>query len=146
MPAPSDVSSHDAPSTPATPATSAGKWRFLVDENLPLLLVRQLISAGYEAEHVRDVGLASQDDTAVFAYAQTHHLTIITIDKGLSSIMLYPPPHAGIVSVRLPERVPIVERVRLIIAELNDVAGQGIATLANLIIILPGRVRVRHLP
>jgi predicted nuclease of predicted toxin-antitoxin system len=110
-------------------------------------LVQQLLAAGHSAEHVRDVGLGHEDDTVVFAYAQLHGLTIITIDKGLSSLIQYPPPHAGIVSVRLPEHLPIAERVRLILAGLHDVAGQGIGTLANLIvIIMPGRVRVRHLP
>jgi predicted nuclease of predicted toxin-antitoxin system len=119
----------------------------LVDENLPMLLVRQLIAAGHTALHARDVGLGHVDDTVVFAYAQQHDLSIITIDKGLSNILQYPPPHAGIVSVRLPEQVPIAERVRLILAGLNDVAAQGITTLANLIVIvMPGRVRVRHLP
>jgi predicted nuclease of predicted toxin-antitoxin system len=112
-----------------------------------MLLVRQLIAAGHTAVHARDVGLGHVDDTIVFAYAQQHGLSIITIDKGLSNLLQYPPPHAGIVSVRLPEQLPIAERVRLIVAGLHDVAGQGIATLTNLIVIvMPGRVRVRRIP
>ncbi len=46
-----------------------------------MLLVRQLVAAGHSAEHVRDVGLGHEDDTVVFAYAQLHGLTIITIDR-----------------------------------------------------------------
>lgn len=123
---------------------SSESWRFLVDENLPLLLVRQLQAAGYFAEHARDVGLGSEDDTVVFAYAQTHGDTIITIDKGLSSQVLYPPPHAGIVSVRLPEHLPIAERVRMIVEGITGQAGQSFRN--TIFIITPGRVRLRRLP
>lgn len=144
------------PSVPAGPTTpgglsggqsSGGGWSFLVDENLPSSLVQALIAAGYSAEHVRDVGLGHVDDSIIFDYAQQRSLTIVTIDKGLSSLLQYPPPHAGIVSVRLPEQLTIAERVRLILAGLHDVASQGVTTLANrIVIIMPGRVRVRNLP
>lgn len=147
MPAPSDPSSPPTPSMPAASSMGGGGWHFLVDENLPMSLVSQLIAAGHTAVHARDVGLGHVDDTIVFAYAQQHGLSIITIDKGLSNILQYPPPHSGIVSVRLPEHLPIAERVRLVIAGLTDVANQGVTTLANLIVIvMPGRVRVRHVP
>jgi|SRR5689334_5292915 len=122
---------------------SSELWRFLVDENLPLLLVRQLQAAGYFAEHARDVGLGSEDDTIVFAYAQAHGDTIITIDKGLSSQLLYPPPHAGIISVRLPEQLPIAERVRMIVEGITRQSGQSFRNA--ILIISPGRVRLRRL-
>ena len=35
----------------------AGKWSFLVDENMTVTLVATLRAAGYIAEHVYDVGL-----------------------------------------------------------------------------------------
>ena len=119
-------------------------WRFLIDENLPLSLVHQLQASGYFAEHARDVGLGHQDDTVVFAYAQDHTETIITIDKGLSSILAYPPPHAGIISVRLPEQIPVAERIQMIMEQLAALKGRSFAN--TIVVIGRGQARVRNLP
>lgn len=147
MQPPSDPAAPATPVPPSGTPSNSGGWRFLVDENLPSSLVRELIAAGFSAEHVREVGLGHVDDSIIFDYAQQHNLAIITIDKGLSSLLQYPPPHAGIVSVRPAEQVPIAERVRLILTGLHDVAAQGVTMLTNrIVIIMPGRVRVRSLP
>lgn len=50
--------------------TSGSGWSFLVDEDMPQSTVPALRAGGYAAEDVRDVGLRSQPDSAVFAYAQ----------------------------------------------------------------------------
>jgi predicted nuclease of predicted toxin-antitoxin system len=121
---------------------SSASWQFLVDENLPRALTERLRGEGYVAEDVRDVGLRSQPDPVVFAYAQAHSETIITLDKGLGSLLQYPPPHAGIVAARLPDRLSIDQKVDIIVAGLSSLAGQSLASMVA--IIEPGRVRVRR--
>lgn len=52
----------------------------LVDNQLPLGLVRYLVAEGWECIHVQDVGLAAADDRAIWQYAKERGLTIVTKD------------------------------------------------------------------
>jgi len=96
-----------------TRGTSAILWRFLVDENQPRLLVGSLRAAGYHAEDVRDVGLAHHPDSDVWRYAQVQSETVITEDRDFSDIRVYPPPHAGIVIVALPDSLTVSSEVQI---------------------------------
>jgi len=71
-------------------------WAFLVDENTSRTLVHALQVAEYSAEHVYEVGLQGRLDSDVYAYAQAHKQTIITLDLDFANITKYPPPHLGI--------------------------------------------------
>lgn len=113
-----------------------------MDENLPRSLVPELVKVGHAAEHVYDLGMGGAKDPAVFAYAQAQSATIITGDKDFSNMRAYPPPHAGIVVVEVPDTLPPGARKRIILQQIATLAGQ---TLANaLVIIEPGRVRIRR--
>jgi predicted nuclease of predicted toxin-antitoxin system len=105
-------------------------------------LASTLQGAGHPAEHVTEVGLRGQPDTAVFAYAQAHQQTIITGDLGLGNVARYPPPHFGILVSRLPDTMPLALRVQEVINALARLAGQDFANI--LCIIEPGRVRIRR--
>jgi len=82
---------------------AAPNWAFLIDENADFRLKRDLQSAGFPAVHVHatDVGLGGLPDAVVFAYARAHHLVLLTIDQDFLNIQQYPPPHQGIVVMRL---------------------------------------------
>lgn len=73
---------------------------FLLDENIPRKVLSTLRVAGYAATRVYDAGLNSQPDTAIFAYARTHQMTIITFDTDYLNRMTFRPPHAGILVLR----------------------------------------------
>jgi predicted nuclease of predicted toxin-antitoxin system len=122
--------------------SSPSQWRFLVDENLPRSLATDLIANGYIAEHVYDIGIGGAKDPAVYAHAQSHQFVIITGDKDFSNIRVYAPPHAGIVVVEVPDRMPPEPRKQLILRQLSTLSGQALDNL--LTIIEPGRVRVRR--
>jgi predicted nuclease of predicted toxin-antitoxin system len=49
---------------------------------------------------VYDVGLRSQPDTAIFAYARAYHMTIITFDTDYLNQAVFLPPHSGILVLR----------------------------------------------
>jgi predicted nuclease of predicted toxin-antitoxin system len=55
--------------------------RLLFDENLSPRLARLLAAEYPGSEHVRDVGLASSPDPAVWAYAIANRLAIVSKDS-----------------------------------------------------------------
>lgn len=126
----------------SSPRPSGSAWRFLVDENATRLLTPRLLAAGYSAEDVRDVGLATRPDSEVWAYAQAHQRTIVTKDKDFADMRAYPSPHAGIVIIDIPDTISITTYVQLILDGLASLAGQSLPD--SIITIAPGRVRVRR--
>ena len=115
---------------------------FLVDENTSRTLVSVLMVAGYQAEHVHDVGLQGHPDEEVFAHAQAHRQTIITVDLDFSNILQYPPPHHGIIVVRIPENIPVSERVQEILNAITMLSEEDFTN--TLITIGKGRFRIRR--
>jgi predicted nuclease of predicted toxin-antitoxin system len=118
------------------------EWQFLVDENLPQSLAADLVALGARAVHVLDLGMRGAKDPAVWAEAQSRRLTILTGDKDFANIRAYPPPHAGIIVVEVPDTLPPTERKILILRELRMLVGYAFANL--LVILEPGRYRIRQ--
>ena len=55
-----------------------------------------------------DEKLGSESDAAIFRYARTHQMTIITFDTDYTSRIQFPPPHAGILIIRFfPRNTPV---------------------------------------
>jgi len=54
--------------------------KFLIDQNLPVLLADWLCERGHEAEHVRRLGLDRQDDHVILAAAQERRAVVISKD------------------------------------------------------------------
>ena len=73
---------------------------FLLDENMPRKILTSLRREGFNVTRVYDVGLRSRPDTAIFAYARTYQMTIITFDTDYLNQTAFPPPHAGILVLR----------------------------------------------
>jgi predicted nuclease of predicted toxin-antitoxin system len=90
-------------------------WRFLVDDNPPHTLTQALQTLGWQAEHTQDAGLRGRPDIDVFAYAQLHDAAIITQDHDLADRRTFPPPHAGIVLVQLPQHWPRSQKEQRIV-------------------------------
>jgi predicted nuclease of predicted toxin-antitoxin system len=120
----------------------APAWRFLVDENLPRSLVSDLVALGHTASHVYDLGMGGAKDLIVWARAQIGTWTIITGDKDFATILAYPPPHASIIVVEVPDTLPPDHRKQLILRQLATMAGQSLAD--TLVILESGRVRIRQ--
>ena len=73
---------------------------FLLDENMPRKILTSLRREGYNATRVYDVGLRSQPDLAIFAYARAYDMTILTFDTDYLNQAAFPPPHAGMIVLR----------------------------------------------
>jgi predicted nuclease of predicted toxin-antitoxin system len=111
---------------------------------MPRSTARELRAAGYQVEDVRDVGLSSQSDSIIFAYAQAHQQTLLTADMGFANIVQFPlGTHAGIVVTRFPNTLPTTQVNQQILQGLTLLTGQTLTGI--LVIIEPGRTRVRRL-
>ncbi len=73
---------------------------FLLDENMPRKILTSLRREGFNTTRVYDVGLRSQPDAAIFAFARAYDMTIITFDTDFLNQAAFPPPHAGIIVLR----------------------------------------------
>lgn len=59
--------------------------KFLVDAQLPPTLASWLREAGYDAEHVEDVGLLHASDGAIWAHALRNDSVIVTKDEDFAA-------------------------------------------------------------
>lgn len=62
--------------------------RFLVDENLPRRVATWISAEGHDAQHVSDLGLMGQPDTAILAEAVRLSACIVTRDADFVSIAM----------------------------------------------------------
>ena len=115
---------------------------FLIDENTSRSLTAALRTMGHIAEHVYEAGLQGHTDPDIFAYAQEHKQTIITCDLDFSNILQYPPPHAGIMVLRLATNAPANEIIQEVQNALQALAEEDFAN--TLFIVEKGRVRIRR--
>jgi predicted nuclease of predicted toxin-antitoxin system len=118
-------------------------WAFLVDEDMPRSTAHALKAAGYSVADVRDVGLRSRPDSAVFVYAQSAGAIIVTGDLGFASILNFPPAgHAGIIVVRLPNKMTSNEVNSQIIRALTELEGEDLR--GCVVVVEPGRTRLHR--
>ena len=91
--------------------------KFLVDEDILYKTAAHLVDLGYDAKHVRDVGLKGRTDEEIIGFARANGLVLITMDSDFSDIRKYPPgTHPGIIRIKL--RYPPVHRVNKILTNL----------------------------
>ena len=62
--------------------------RFLVDTQLPRALAHRLREAGYEVEHVLDVGLGQSPDNGIWHHAAETGAAVITKDEDFAEWVL----------------------------------------------------------
>jgi predicted nuclease of predicted toxin-antitoxin system len=117
--------------------------RFLIDEDMPRSSARVLKARGFDALDVRDSGLRGKSDNEVFDFAQKNNAIILTADLGFGNLLHFPcGSHAGIVIVHFPNEVSTNElnrQIELMCANLSEEDFRG-----NLVILEPGRIRVRR--
>ncbi len=74
-----------------------------LDENLPSELLTDLLAVGYEVDSVQQEGLAGAADPVVLRQANADARVLVTLDKGIGDVRIYPPADfAGIILPRPP--------------------------------------------
>jgi len=71
-----------------------------LDENLPAELLEDLRAAGREADPVRDEALTGTPDAHVLDRIRHDGRVLLTLDKGIADVRVYPPEQSGIVLFR----------------------------------------------
>lgn len=75
--------------------------RFLVDAQLPPALARWLTAAGYESQHVADLGLADAADGKIWDFALANRATIVSKDEDFAQRKILDGNGPAIVWIRL---------------------------------------------
>ena len=117
--------------------------KFLIDEDMPRSTVKVLKTKGFDSLDVRDCGLRGKSDDEIFKFAKREKAIILTGDMGFGNLLRFPiGSHFGIVIVHFPNEVPTSELNSQIIKALDNLAEAEFK--GNLIIIEPGKVRIRR--
>jgi len=115
--------------------------KFKLDENLPLELADDLAHLGHEADTVSSEGLSGAEDARVVQAAQASDRVLLTLDKGIASLLRYPiREHGGTVLFRPDEsgRLSVLSFVRSRLADLLEFDLVGRLTVVG-----PTRIRLR---
>lgn len=115
--------------------------RILVDEDLPIALVRLLDSLGHDAEHVVEIGLRGSKDQEVYDAAQQRGAMLFTADLGFGNRLNYSSAN-GIVLLRFPDYFRRAEILSLVRRFLQD--ADLTLLVGALVVVSPGGYRVRR--
>jgi len=116
--------------------------RFLLDEDLSPRSAEYLRTIGYDAVHVREVGLKGSSDQAVLAFARSEGRILVTRDRDFADIRRYPPgSHAGIVRLKIPH--PTAQATSAVLGRLLNRLGREDFT-QNLVVTDGHRYRIRR--
>ena len=116
--------------------------RFAIDEDMPRSTGRILKEQGFTVNDVRDHGLRGADDEEIYQFAQKEQAVLLTADTGFGNILRFPlGEHCGIVLVRFPTEMSNIEMNRHVVEDLKHISENDYK--GNLIILEPGRIRIR---
>jgi predicted nuclease of predicted toxin-antitoxin system len=119
--------------------------RLLLDANLSPGLASALVEAGYQAEHVSDVGLASATDDLIFEYAAANALVVVTADTDFSMMLaLRRAATPSVVLLRHVAELRPAAHAALLVANLPQVIADLDA--GAIVSLSPVRLSVRRLP
>lgn len=116
---------------------------FLIDEDVHRSVAKALEELGHYVKDVRDEGLRGQSDDEIFYFAQTHKAVILTADLDFSNTIRFSlGSHHGIVILRFPNELSTAKINIELAKSLKDLTDQDFR--GNLIIVSPGRIRIRR--
>lgn len=115
--------------------------KFKIDENLPVEIVDEIRGLGHEGDTVFDEELSGFPDAKVLGAAEKGKRVLLTMDKGVANVRLYPPERfEGIVLFR-PKRAGRLATIEFVRRHLSILLGTELA--GRLIVITEAGIRIR---
>jgi predicted nuclease of predicted toxin-antitoxin system len=115
--------------------------KFKLDENLPHDIVEVFQRAGHEIDTVQSEGLTGASDPVNLRRIQDENRVLLTMDKGIADIRLFPPSqYPGIVLLR-PSSSGRGEVLRFVQQALPDLLSTNLS--GRLVIVTPRGIRLR---
>jgi predicted nuclease of predicted toxin-antitoxin system len=115
----------------------------VIDEDMPRSTASVLASIGFMVLDIRDCGLRGESDEEIFRFAQEKRAVLISGDHGFANLLRFPlGSHSGIIIAHFPNEMPsdlLNEQIASLLKALTESDFPG-----NLIILEPGRVRIRR--
>ena len=119
--------------------------RLLIDNALSPRLAEGLREVGYDAVHVRDLGMQSAEDAELFDLAADEDRVLISEDTDFGTLLSL--RGAAKPSVVLLRHMPDRSAAALLVVLLaNFAAVEADLELGAVVVLEPGRIRVRRLP
>jgi predicted nuclease of predicted toxin-antitoxin system len=119
--------------------------KFLIDNALSPQLAEILSAAGHNAIHVREYGLATADDVVIFDRAAAEERIVVSADTDFGTLLaLRHHAHPSVILFRgaTPRRPD--QQGKLLLANLPRIEVDLL--IGAVVVIEPGRVRIRSLP
>lgn len=113
-----------------------------VDEDLPNIVVKELIEKGYSAQGIREQGMSGWKDHHLWQEIQTEKRYLITADKGFAEIRHYPPGEHGGVMLLRPDQDgirPVLRLLHAVLAQYDLRMLEGTIT-----VVTPRGIRIRR--
>jgi len=117
--------------------------KFILDENLPYLLINSLKSIGHPTIHIRNTELKGQPDKKIAEFAKKQKAILITKDLEFGSTLIYKiNSHYGLIITRFPNYFNAEQITSNVI---NFIKSININELVGSIVILElGKYRIRE--
>jgi len=119
--------------------------RFLVDNALSPAVAEGLRQAGHDASHVRDYGMAAEDDEEIFERAAQEGRILISADTDFGTILALRKTHKpSVLLFRLSTQHHPDHQIRVLLENLSDLSAD--LERGCIAVFEDTRIRVRPLP